>query len=78
MVVSNLKNQVIKRLDFVNDEQLLEEILNLIEFETETDVVFSIPAEHQIELDISLEQLEKGEIVSNKDVDAKIQKWLSK
>ncbi|HMR87989.1 MAG TPA: hypothetical protein PKD51_07540 [Saprospiraceae bacterium] len=78
MAVVELKNQVKNRIETVNDAYLLEEILNLIEFGAEKEEVFIIPKEHQKELDISLEQMKNGEIISNEDVNAKIQEWLSK
>jgi hypothetical protein len=77
MAVTELKNKVKNRLETVTDEYLLEEILNLIDFESKKDEIFIIPSEHQIELDKSLEQMRRGDVVSNVEVDAKIKKWLS-
>jgi hypothetical protein len=73
-----LKNQVKKRIESVNDEYLLEEILNLIDFESEKEGIYIIPSDHQKELTISLEQMKNGETISNEDVNTKVQKWLSK
>ncbi|MCB0645214.1 MAG: hypothetical protein KDC49_01035 [Saprospiraceae bacterium] len=78
MAVTELKNQIKNRIDVVTEEYLLEEILNLIDFELGEEEVFIIPAEHQLELEKSLEQKSNGEIISNEEVDAKIKKWLSK
>lgn len=65
MISIELKNQVKERIDQVNDAYLLEEILNLIDFETSTDEIFIIPIEHQKELDISIEQMKNGQTISN-------------
>ncbi len=78
MEVIELKNQIKNRIESVNDEYLLEEILNLINLESEKKEIYNIPADHQEELEKSLKQMKAGETISNKDVDAKIQKWLSK
>ncbi|MBK8055985.1 MAG: hypothetical protein IPK35_22630 [Saprospiraceae bacterium] len=78
MISTELKNQVKERIDQVNDAYLLEEILNLIEFETSTDEIFIIPIEHQKELDISIEQMKNGQTISNELIDIKVQQWLSK
>ncbi|MBK7633652.1 MAG: hypothetical protein IPJ13_04675 [Saprospiraceae bacterium] len=51
------KNQVKKRIESVNDEYLLEEILSLIDFECEKEEIYIIPCDHQKELEISLEQM---------------------
>lgn len=78
MAVIALKNQIKDRIELVNDEHLLEEILNLIDFESEKEEFYIIPADHQKELEISLEQMKNGDTISNEEVNAKVQKWLSK
>jgi predicted ATP-dependent Lon-type protease len=78
MINLELRNQVKERIDQVNDAYLLEEILNLIDFETSKEEIFSIPLEHQTELDISIEQMKNGQTISNEMVDYKVQQWLSK
>jgi hypothetical protein len=78
MISIELKNQVKERIDQVNDAYLLEEILNLIDFETSNNEIFKIPIEHQKELDISIEQMKNGQTISNELVDIKVQQWLSK
>lgn len=78
MSIIELKNQVKNRIESVNDEHLLEEILHLIDFESEKEEMYNISSDHQKELAISLEQMKNGDTISNEDVDAKVQKWLSK
>ena len=39
MVVKELKNKLKDRIDSVNDKFLLEEILNLIDFESENEEI---------------------------------------
>jgi acyl-CoA thioesterase len=78
MISIELKNQVKERIDQVKDAYLLEEILNLIDFETSTDEIFIIPMDHQKELDISIEQMKNGQTISNELVDIKVQQWLLK
>ena len=78
MAVIELKNQVKKRIESVNDEYLLEEILNLIDFESEKEEIYIIPSDHQKELEISLEQMKNGNTISNDDVNDILQKWIIK
>lgn len=78
MAVKELKNQVKERIELVNDEHLLEEILNFIDFESDKEEFYMIPADHQKELEISLEQMKNGDTISNEDVNAKVQKRLLK
>ncbi|MBK9566977.1 MAG: hypothetical protein IPO37_17945 [Saprospiraceae bacterium] len=78
MISLELRNQVKERINQVNDAYLLEEILNLIDFETSKEELFSIPSDHQKELDISIAQMKKGQTISNELVDKKVREWLSK
>ncbi len=55
-----------------------EEILNFIDFESEKEEIYMISADHQKELEISLEQIKNGDTISNEGVNAKVQKWLLK
>ena len=55
-----------------------EEILNFIDFESEKEEIYMISADHQKELEISLEQMKNGDTISNEDVNVKVQKWLLK
>lgn len=73
-----LKNQVKERIDLVNNTYLLEEILNLLDFESEDNEIFVIPNEHLQELDKSVEQMKNGKTISNDLVNLKVQKWLSR
>ena len=78
MISIELRNQVKERIDQVNDAYLLEEILNLIDFETSNEEIFTIPLEHQKELDISIAQMKNGQTISNELVDIKVRELLSK
>jgi translation initiation factor 2 gamma subunit (eIF-2gamma) len=77
MHISELKNKVKQRIDLVNDKYLLEEILSLIDFESGNDEAFIIPTSHQKKLEISLEQMKKGDVIPNEEIDLIIKKRLS-
>ena len=72
MEVDELRKQVKQRIESVQEEYLLEEILKLIDFESDKEEVFSIPAEHQRKLGISVEQMKSGDTVYNQAVTAVI------
>ena len=78
MISLELRNQVKERIDQVKDAYLLEEILNLKDLEAANEEIFSIPSEHQKEVDISSNRMKNGQIISNEMVEQKVQKWLSK
>ena len=77
MTTSELKNQVKNRLETVENMSLLEEILYLIDFESDNNEIFIIPDDHRKELEIGLEQKKDGLVVPNEIVKQKVQKWLS-
>ena len=66
MISLELRNRVKERIDQIEDVYLLEEILNLINLETSNDEVFSIPSEHQKELDISIKQIKNSQTISKR------------
>ena len=78
MTVIELQNKVKNRIELVNDTDLLEEILNLLDLDSNPEATYEIPEEHLQELEISLGQLNSGQTISNAEVDAKVQEWLAK
>lgn len=77
MSTVELRNKVINQLETVEENYILEEILNLIEFETNKDSeVFIIPEEHKVDLEISLAQKKAGQTIPNDHVKERVQKWL--
>jgi hypothetical protein len=70
MTVIELKNQVKTRIEMVNDAELLEEILNLLDLDTNPEETYKIPVEHLEQLEISLGQMASGQTISNAEVDA--------
>lgn len=76
MLNSDLKNKVKEKVDSIEESYLLEEILQLIDLETNSDDVFIIPESHKKELDISLKQMDNGVTFANEFVNKRIAKWL--
>lgn len=76
MSTAELRNKVLERLADIDEAYLLEEILNLIEFEALSDNVFVIPEEHKVDLEISLKELKEGKTIPNEDVNQRVKKWL--
>ncbi len=76
MLNTELKAKVKEKVDSIEQSYLLEEILQLIEIETVPEDVFIIPESHKQELEKSLIQMEKGQIISNALVNKGVAKWL--
>jgi len=73
----DLKTLVFQKLETANDA-LLEEILEIIDIEMDKDKVVPIPSFFKDELDKGIAEMEAGNVVSNKEAEASIEKWLYK
>ncbi len=57
----------LKNIDQIDEDYLLEDLLNLIDFET-SDEVFKIPDTHKESIEIGLAQIKAGQTYTNKEV----------
>lgn len=77
MSTTELKKRIYKELESA-DDYLLEEILGLIQCENENQERIDIPNHYKEALDKSIAQIQSGDVISNKEVQEKIKKWLYK
>lgn len=78
MSTAELKEKVLKRIEQIDEDYLLEDLLNLIEIEEEEEDLIEISKEHKEMLDIGLKQVEQGKTTPNEIVEKRIEKWLNK
>jgi hypothetical protein len=78
MTSLELKTRVKSKIDGISEDSLLNEILDLIEFEDGNQIVatFSQPQIDQIE--ISRKQIESGNFITHTDLKEKFVKWQNK
>lgn len=74
MSTIKLKNKVIDKLRTL-DDYVLEEILALIEFETESGIYKTSEAE-KLSIKRGLEQIKNGELLTNEEVEKESDSWL--
>ena len=60
MSTTELKNKLKEKIDELNEDYLLEELLSIIELETKNQKVVEIPEHHKERLELSLKQSEEG------------------
>ncbi len=77
MSTAELKEKVLKRIEQINEDYLLEELLGVIEIET-SDEFFKIPEEHKNDIEIGLAQIESGNTIPHEEVRKKVEEWLGK
>lgn len=75
MSTIELKNKLKSKIDSLNEDHLLEHLLEIIEFETSSEV-FEIPKEHKADIEVGLAQIKAGKTISNEEVQIKVKRWL--
>jgi len=77
MSTTKLKEKILKRIEGLNDTHLLEEIMAILELDSDSDVL-DIPKHYEHRLGKSILQKVEGNTVPNKEVEQRIEKWLYK
>lgn len=72
-----LKEQLINRIQTTNDQDVLEGILRLLEFESKDSKVYKLNDEQKNSILIAQEQVERGEFYTEEEADNLTDKWLS-
>ncbi|WP_341226951.1 hypothetical protein [uncultured Arcticibacterium sp.] len=76
MSTIDLKERVLKKIATVKEDYLLEEVLALIEFETNTELL-KLTKDQKSAVDEASEQLKNGEYHTNEEVENEIDLWLN-
>lgn len=71
MSTIELKNKLKEKIEELNEDALLEQLLGFIELESYKTDIFKIPTEHKAGIEEGLQQIKKGKTKSHKDVMAK-------
>ena len=77
MSTVELKNKVLERLENVEEAYLLEEILGMLDMESNQEVV-KIPEHYKDKLEKSIAQKKAGNTIPNSEVKKSIEGWLYK
>jgi len=75
----NTKEKLIDKISHINDESILEEIMEIVEFELEmTRDKIHLTDEQKSFIDQGLKDLENGDILSNEEAKKMTSEWLKK
>lgn len=77
MSTSELKINLINKITEIRDEGRLKELMQLIEFQSNS-TVFKTSKKEKEAISEAKEQIRNGEVVSNEDVQKEIKEWLEK
>ena len=76
MSTVELRQKVIKKIELLNEDHLLEELLALIDFQTDSEP-YKLSKEQKEAVDEAREQIKNGEYYTNDEVEGEIDTWLN-
>ena len=76
MSTTELKKRLLEKIEEIDQDYLLQEVLNLIEFETTSEPI-KLSSEQKSAVDQAREQIKNGEFFTNEEVDNEIDEWLN-
>jgi hypothetical protein len=78
MNVQDLKKQLVEKIQKTNDNLVLEEILRLLEIESESMGAYTLSEDQVQVINEAQEQIKQGKFLSNDDANTEINQWLGK
>ncbi|HWA05496.1 MAG TPA: hypothetical protein VG961_03035 [Ignavibacteria bacterium] len=77
MTTNQIKKLLISKIDDTNDDELLRAVYKIMDHNSTHGTVFNLSNEHRTEIDAGIKELEKGEMVSDEELQREIDKWLN-
>lgn len=71
-----LKREIHKRVDTLDDQNILEGVCRFLELNSE-DEIYHVPEELKEKLKRSNDQINNGEFITHDELSSKIDKWLN-
>ena len=78
MKTKELRNKVIHKVNEINDDNLLNDLIKILDNSTDTDEVFRLSENHKKAISSAIDQIEKGDYLTNEECNKKIDEWLKK
>lgn len=78
MATKSLKEKVIKSIENVDNDILLESLLNIIELESDTNSVYEFNTEQLMMIEEAKLEVKQGKTQSDEEVNQEIEEWLNK
>ena len=77
MTTSILKKQIIKKIEDLNDHQMLEDVKNLLTLYSDMDEIVKLSPEQKNSIKQSMDDVKKGRVISHEKLNKEIKKWLN-
>lgn len=78
MTTKSLKEKVIKSVEAVENDALLESLLNIIELESDEDSIYEFTAHQKSQIELAKKEIKEGKVFTNEEVNSEIDEWLNK
>jgi hypothetical protein len=77
MTTIELKRRVIDKVNKVNDESLLMDLMRLLD-DSDDKEIHRLSYEHKIAIQTAINQIDSGDFLTNDQADKEIDEWLNK
>ena len=78
MTTNELKHKVIAKINELDDDSLLKDLIRLIEDSTDDNETYRLSDNHKNAINIAIDQIEKGDYLTNEQSNKQIDEWLNK
>jgi hypothetical protein len=78
MSISEIKTNIIKKLNSIEDEGMLSDVYKLLQMEPEIENIYEVTEEENEGLNIAFKDVEADEVYSSLAVNELLEKWLKK
>lgn len=78
MTSIELKNKVIRKINQVNDDEILKEVYQLLDDNFEDTEIYQLSGNHKIAVETAKNQIDNGEYLTNEQANKEIGEWLNK
>jgi len=78
MTVIELKEKLIAKINSTDNEELLEHLADIIEFEFNTDGIYEMSPEEIDAVKEGIAQIDSGQWITNEEANKRADKWLGK
>ncbi len=78
MLTTEMKLELIKKIQSTVDENILEEVYRILEVGSEEVDMIVLNEQQKFRIDKGLKDIEEGNVLSNEDANKEIDEWLKK
>jgi len=78
MTTLELRNQVIVRINQVNDDELLQDVFKLLDINQPDSEVMRLTDNHKTAIETAINQINNGDYLTNEQANKEIDAWLRK